>query len=51
MSPAMDQHMLAYILSAGLILVGIVGTVLPVLPGPPLVFAGMLLAAWAGISR
>jgi len=44
----MDQHTLAYILSAGLILAGIVGTVLPALPGPPLVFAGMLLAAWAG---
>ena len=30
-----------------LIAVGIAGTVLPALPGPVLVFAGMLLGAWA----
>lgn len=30
-----------------LVLVGIAGTVLPALPGVPLVFAGLLLAAWA----
>ena len=30
-----------------LIAVGIAGTVLPALPGPILVFAGVLLAAWA----
>lgn len=34
-------------LSGMLILAGIAGTVVPVLPGVPLVFAGMLLAAWA----
>ena len=34
-------------LSGMLILAGIAGTVIPVLPGVPLVFAGMLLAAWA----
>ncbi len=28
--------------------VGIAGVILPALPGLPLVFAGMLLAAWAG---
>src|SRR5699024_8125711 len=28
--------------------VGIAGTILPALPGLPLVFAGMLLGAWAG---
>lgn len=43
----MDQHALLYLLSAALILIGILGTVLPVLPGTPIVFAGMLLAAWA----
>jgi uncharacterized protein YqgC (DUF456 family) len=43
----MDTHTLWYILAALLIVVGIVGTVLPVLPGVALVFAGMLLAAWA----
>ena len=29
-----------------LVLVGLAGTLLPVLPGVPLVFAGLLLAAW-----
>jgi hypothetical protein len=36
------------VIAAILILVGIVGVVLPAIPGLPLVFAGMLLAAWAG---
>ena len=31
-----------------LVVVGIAGTVLPMLPGVPLVFAGLLLAAWYG---
>lgn len=43
----MDQQTLLYILSAALIAIGVIGTVLPALPGTPLVFAGMLLAAWA----
>jgi len=29
-----------------LVLLGLAGTVLPALPGPPLVFGGLLLAAW-----
>ena len=37
-----------YVLAALLVLVGLAGTVLPALPGLPLVFAGMLLAAWTG---
>jgi len=37
---------LLFILSAVLILAGLAGAVLPVLPGVPLVFAGMWLAAW-----
>ena len=37
-----------YALAALLVLVGLAGTVLPALPGIPLVFAGMLLAAWVG---
>lgn len=36
-----------FILAALLIVAGIAGAILPVLPGVPLVFAGMLLAAWA----
>ena len=43
----MDIHSLWYMLAAILIVVGFIGTVLPALPGVPLVFAGMLVAAWA----
>lgn len=43
-----DLTTLWYVLAALLVLVGIAGTVLPALPGTPLIFAGMLLAAWAG---
>lgn len=43
-----DLSTLWYVLAVVLILVGIAGTILPALPGLPLVFAGMLLAAWAG---
>jgi uncharacterized protein YqgC (DUF456 family) len=43
----MDAHILWYILAGALILLGLAGTILPALPGLPLVFAGMLLAAWA----
>jgi uncharacterized protein len=32
--------------AAVLVFIGIAGTVLPALPGPPLVFIGLLLAAW-----
>ena len=42
----MEQQTLLYILSGVLIVVGLLGVVLPALPGLPLVFAGMLLAAW-----
>ncbi len=44
----MDPQSLYYVLAVVLILVGIAGVVLPALPGLPLVFLGMLLAAWAG---
>ena len=44
----MEPTTLYYVLSVLLVLVGIAGTILPALPGLPLVFAGMLLAAWAG---
>ncbi|HNR91084.1 MAG TPA: DUF456 domain-containing protein [Dokdonella sp.] len=44
----MTADILLYVLSAALILIGIAGTILPALPGVPLVFAGMLLAAWTG---
>ena len=44
----MEPHTLYYLLAIVLVVVGIAGTILPALPGLPLVFAGMLLAAWAG---
>jgi uncharacterized protein YqgC (DUF456 family) len=44
----LDPQSLYYVLAIALILVGIAGVVLPALPGLPLVFLGMLLAAWAG---
>ena len=37
-----------YVIAGILILVGLAGTILPALPGTPLVFVGMLVAAWAG---
>ena len=43
----MAQQTLLYMLAALLALVGLAGIVVPALPGLPLVFAGMLLAAWA----
>ncbi|HQX94642.1 MAG TPA: DUF456 domain-containing protein [Thermomonas sp.] len=42
----MDPKTLYYLVAAALVMVGLAGTVLPALPGLPLVFAGMLLAAW-----
>lgn len=44
----MDSQTLYYLLAAVLVLAGVAGTILPALPGVPLVFAGLLLAAWAG---
>ncbi len=43
----MDIHLLAWAFAALLILAGLAGTVLPALPGLPLMFGGMWLAAWA----
>ena len=37
---------LLWVLAVALILVGLVGAVLPAIPGVPLVFAGLWLAAW-----
>jgi uncharacterized protein YqgC (DUF456 family) len=48
----MDMHTLYYLVAGILILAGLAGTILPAIPGLPLVFAGMLLAAWAdGFTR
>jgi uncharacterized protein len=41
-----------FAIGALLIILGAAGTVLPLLPGPPLAFAGFLLAAWSdGFNR
>jgi len=48
----MEWQWVWYGLALVLMLVGIAGVALPALPGVPLVFAGMLLAAWAeGFER
>lgn len=48
----MDLHAIWYVLAAILMLVGLAGIIVPALPGLPLVFCGMLLAAWAdGFQR
>jgi len=43
----MDYSFILNLLAVVLVLVGITGVILPALPGIPLVFAGLLLAAWA----
>ncbi|MGE5235409.1 MAG: DUF456 domain-containing protein [Acidobacteriota bacterium] len=44
--------MALWVLAATLVLLGFVGVVLPAIPGVPLVFAGLLMAAWAdGFER
>ncbi|MCH1909313.1 DUF456 domain-containing protein [Stenotrophomonas sp. Y6] len=42
----MDYSFILYLLAAVLVLVGLAGVILPALPGLPLVFAGLLVAAW-----
>jgi uncharacterized protein len=42
----MDATVLLWILAVVLVLAGLAGLVLPLLPGPVLLFAGLLLAAW-----
>jgi uncharacterized protein len=44
----MDPQNLYYLLAGVMVIVGVLGIILPALPGVPLVFAGMWLAAWAG---
>lgn len=42
------EPLIWYVLAGVIVTVGLLGTVLPVLPGPMLIFAGLFLAAWAG---
>ena len=43
-----NEAVLLWALAALLVVVGLAGTMLPVLPGVPLVFVGLLVAAWIG---
>ncbi|MBU6418080.1 MAG: DUF456 family protein [Xanthomonadaceae bacterium] len=44
----MDWTILWYVIAGVLIVAGLVGAILPNLPGIPVMFGGMLLAAWVG---
>jgi uncharacterized protein YqgC (DUF456 family) len=44
----MDWTILWWILATLIVIGGLAGTIIPALPGVPMVFAGLLLAAWAG---
>jgi len=48
LSCAMDWNILWYVIAGIIIAVGLVGSILPNLPGIPVMFGGMLLAAWVG---
>ena len=43
----MDGSLLPLAIATLMVVVGVVGAVLPGLPGVPLVYAGLLVAAWA----
>ena len=43
----MDWSLLWWILAGVIVIAGLVGTVIPVLPGIPLMFTGLVLLAWS----
>ena len=43
----MEPHLIYWALALLLVAIGLIGVVVPALPGPPLIFAGLFLAAWA----
>ena len=43
----MDWTILWWVLAGLIVITGLIGTVLPALPGIPIVFAGLVLAAWS----
>ncbi len=47
----MDWTILWYVIAGIIIVAGFVGSILPNLPGIPVMFGGMLLAAWLGHFR
>ncbi len=44
----MDWTILWWLLAALIIIAGLVGTVIPALPGVPLIFCGLFVVAWIG---
>ena len=42
----MDTALALWFLAAALVVTGLIGVVLPAIPGAPLIFFGLLLAAW-----
>jgi uncharacterized protein YqgC (DUF456 family) len=44
----MDWTILWWLLAGLIVIAGLAGTVIPALPGVPLVFAGLFVAAWIG---
>ena len=44
----MDWNILWWVLAALVVIAGLAGTIIPALPGVPLVFMGLLIIAWAG---
>lgn len=44
----MDWTILLWLLAGLLVIAGLAGTVIPALPGVPLVFAGLFVGAWIG---
>ena len=42
----MDWTVLLWLLAALLVIAGLAGTVVPALPGVPLVFVGLFIGAW-----
>ena len=44
----MDWTILLWILAGLLVIAGLAGTVIPAIPGVPLVFAGLFVGAWIG---
>ena len=43
----MDSKLLLWLIGSVLVVAGLAGVVLPAIPGAPLIFAGLVLAAWA----
>jgi len=46
MNPELIMEVLLWVLAVLLIMAGILGLLLPALPGPPILFAGLLVGAW-----